>query len=64
MKQILLALFAVLKVGSISAQVAIPNGGLETWSITFMAEPTNYFNANHKLYRWQAAKLKMSHYND
>lgn len=49
MKQILLALFAVLTVGSISAQVAIPNGGLETWSITFMAEPTNYFNANQEV---------------
>lgn len=49
MKQILLAVSAVLTFGSISAQVAIPNGGLESWSTTAMAEPNNYVTANQEV---------------
>ncbi len=49
MKKILLTLCALQIVALLTAQVAIPNGGLESWSTTAMAEPNNYVTANQEV---------------
>ncbi len=49
MKQTLLSLLALGFVTVASAQIAIPNGGLETWNTTTMNEPQFYFTANQEV---------------
>jgi len=49
MKSILLAIVAFCALSILPAQTTVPNGGLESWTTTALAEPNYYFTANSQV---------------